>query len=37
MPDAEFLAYLKEHPALWGIVMGVLLEHSETEDAAQSS
>lgn len=37
MHDAEFLAYLKKHPELWGIVMSVLLEHSETEDAAQAS
>lgn len=37
MPDAEFLAYLKEHPALWGTVMGVLLEHSEAERDAQAS
>lgn len=37
MPDDEFLAYLKEHPELWGIVMSVLLEHSEAERDAQAS
>lgn len=37
MSDAEFLAYLKDHPELWGIVMSVLLEHSDAEDAAQAS
>mgnify|MGYP004638525187 CR=1 FL=1 len=37
MSDTEFLAYLKGHPELWDIVMRVLLEHSEAEDAAQSS